>query len=111
MTPPIPRRMLPSTAEVRVPDASPGLGGRYMEPTVMRHVRLELDDDVSHDGGALSGGPRGTLFVDARSTDGAFAIPAGSLVSVDGGEPVAATSCAELADGMGRVHHWEVRLG
>ena len=45
------------------------------------------------------------------STEGAFAIPAGSLVSVDGSPPVAATSCVPRLDGMGRVHHWEVALG
>ena len=111
MTPPIPRRMLPSTAEVRVPDASPGLGGRYLDPVTLRHVRLDREDGASHDGYRLSAGALGTLYVDAVSTEGAFAIPRGSLVSVDGGEPAAATSCEELRDGMGRVHHWEVALG
>ena len=49
--------------------------------------------------------------MDAVSTEGAFAVPAGSLVSVDGSPPVAATSCVPCPDGMGRVHHWEVALG
>ena len=103
--------MLPSSCTVRVPLDDGGYGGRYGEPREMRRVRLELSDGTRPTEYQLRDGPRGTLFVDAVSTEGAFAVPAGSLVSVDGSVPVAATSCAELRDGLGRVHHWEVALG
>lgn len=111
MTPPIPRRMLPSSCTVREPLDDGGFGGRYGEERAMRFVRFEPSDEVRATEYQLRDGPKGTLFVDARSTEGAFAIPAGSLVSVDGSPPVAATSCAPCPDGMGRVHHWEVALG
>lgn len=111
MVAPIPRRMLPSSCTVQVPVSDGGLGGRYGEPRVMRHVRFEESDETRASSYTLRDGPRGTLFVDARSTDGAFPIPSSSLVSVDGSVPVAATSCTPLLDGAGRVHHWEVRLG
>ena len=111
MTPPIPRRMLPSSCAVREPLDDGGFGGRYGEERKMRFVRFESSDDVRATEYQLRDGPKGTLFVDAVSTVGAFAVTAGSLVSVDGSPPVAATSCVPCQDGMGRVHHWEVALG
>ena len=106
MTPPIPRRMLPSTCTVREPLDDGGFGGRYGEERVMRFVRFESSDEVRATEYQLRDGPKGTLFIDAHSTDGA-----GSLVSVDGSPPVAANACVPCLDGMGRVHHWEVALG
>lgn len=111
MTPPIPRRMLPSSCTVREPLDDGGFGGRYGEERSMRFVRFESSDDVRATEYQLRDGPKGTLFIDSVSTEGAFAVPAGSLVSVDGSPPVAATSCVPCPDGMGRVHHWEVALG
>lgn len=109
MTAPIPRRLLTSSCTVQVP-AEGKMGGVYAEPVEMRGVRFEPSDGVRQTAWQLQGGPKGTLFVDAANTEGAFAIPAGSLVCVDGSPPMAATSCEELSD-FGRVHHWEVQLG
>lgn len=110
MTSPIPRRLLPSNASVRVRIADGGMGGRYEEPVELRHVRFEPQDAAENLSWQLRSGTKGTLFVDAASTEGAFAIPAGSLVSVDGGPEAAVTGCEELRC-FGRVHHWEVALG
>ena len=54
---------------------------------------------------------RGTLYIDPKASTGAFAIPAGSLVSVDGEVSEATVhECSPIKDGRGRVHHWEVVL-
>ena len=110
MTPPIPRRLLDSDASVRVPVADGGLGGRYADPVELHHVRFEPADAADRSDWQTRGGVRGTLFVDAVNTEGAFAVPVGSLVSVDGSQEAAVTACDELRT-MGRVHHWEVTLG
>lgn len=110
MTAPIPRLLLPSSATVRVRIADGGMGGRYEEPVVLRHVRFEPEDGAENLSWQLRGGAKGTLFVDAVNTEGAFAIPAGSLVSVDGSPESAVARCEE-ARSFDRVHHWEVALG
>lgn len=110
MTAPIPRLLLPSSATVKVRIADGGMGGHYEEPVELRHVRFEPEDDAENLSWQLRNGAKGTLFVDAVNTEGAFAIPAGSLVSVDGAPEAAVTSCEELRD-FGRVHHWEVHIG
>lgn len=107
MTAPIPRRALPSSCAVRVP-AREG-GGEFGDPVEIRHVRLEAADALRATGYQLRDTATGLLFVDAVSSEGAFAIPAGSLVSVDGGPESCVASCEERRD-FGRVHHWEVVL-
>ena len=109
MTPPITRRLLTSTAVVQVP-AKGSLGGVYAEPVELRRVAFERAQEVRQTGYQLADGPSGTMYVDAVATEGAFRVPVGSLVSVDGSVPVAVTRCEELRCG-GQVHHWEVELG
>lgn len=58
----------------------------------------------------LQDGTSGLLFVDAVNTAGAVELPAGSLVSVDGGPECCVSSCTRCVDERGRVHHWEVEL-
>ncbi len=106
---PLPRRLLTSTAEVRVPRAG-GYGGEYEEPVAVRHVRFVPKADLRPTAYQLQSPVKGTLYVDAHWSEGAFEIPAGSLVSVDGEEsPSCAHECRELSAG-GAVHHWEVDL-
>lgn len=109
MTPPIPRRMLTLKATVQVP-AEADLGGEFAEPAELDGVAFEPAQEVRQTSWQLQDGIRGTMFVDAVNTKGAFRIPAGSLVTIEGAPPVAVTSCEEYA-AFGRVHHWEVGLG
>ena len=106
---PIPRSLLTSTATVRVPTEEGGRQG-FAAPAELVGVRYEQRASVRATDYQLQDGTAGLLFVDAANTRGAFEIPAGSLVSVDGGPEGCVASCARYADGRGRTHHWEVEL-
>lgn len=106
----IPARHMPSIASVRVP-LEDGSGHRaYSEPRVISRVRYERSSAARPTEYQLQDCPSGLLFVDAVTSVGAFAIPPGSLVSVDGGPEGCVMSCRELMGPDGRVHHWEVSL-
>lgn len=105
--PPIPRRLLTSKASVRVP--VPGFGGTYAEAREISHVCWQPEQPLrrtDHQAGAPC---KGTLFIDAVLSEGAFEIPAGSLVSVDGDTECCVQECAALPSPK-NVHHWEVTL-
>ncbi len=111
MWPQIPLFAMPSTARVREPVDSED-GGAYAPEDSARlisHVRFERSEALSRSRYVLSDAARGLLFVDAANSGGAYGIPVGSLVSVDGGEWLAATRVTPLSVD-GPVHHWEVEL-
>lgn len=109
MTPPIPRRLLASTARVRVPLPGAAYGGEYGEHREIAGVCLQGADSLRPTDYQLRDTTTGVLFVDAVNSRGAFAVPAGSLVSVDGGPESCVAECREYAEGR-RVHHWELVL-
>ena len=84
MIPPIPISVRTSSVQVRKPVES-DFGGEYGEPETIENVRFEGVSAMVRDEYRLVDGAKGLLWVDATSK-GAFAIPEGSLVSVDGGE-------------------------
>lgn len=103
---PIPLYMLPSTAQVRVPKTS---SRSYEEPVEIRHVRffdvklLETSDFAIEDGNT------GVIYIDAANSEGAFPVPVGSLISIDGGDERAVVkTTAEL--GFDEIHHWKVEV-
>ena len=102
---PIPRRLLPDTMEVRVPTED----GGFDDGMIIEHVRFErtqsicLDDHCSADAGA------GVVYVDVTNSTGAFEVPAGSRVCIDGADMVVA-SCKRLYTVNGHVHHWELEV-
>jgi hypothetical protein len=107
---PLPRRMLRQAATVRVPKDGP-YGGEFEEAVTIGHVWFDASASIRRTDYQLQAPVKGTLFVDAKVSDGAFAIPAGSLVSVDGEVSEATVhECSPIKDGRGRVHHWEVVL-
>ena len=109
MLQPIPRYLLPHTARVRVP-ADSELGGEHAaEPVEVWHVRFCPAEEVQGTDYVLTDGSKGLLFIDRVNSEGAFEVPADSLVEVLGSEMVArkVTPCIER-DGI--VHHWEVEL-
>lgn len=109
-SPAIPAWALPHTVWVRVPRDGDGYGGEYGEPVPIRRVRLERSARVRSTDYQLQNAPTGTLYVDARSSAGAFEIPAGSLVRLDGEDAWScAGSCRAFYDGSA-LHHWEVEL-
>lgn len=107
---PLPRRMLQQTAIVRVPKDTP-YGGEYEEPKTIDHVWFDASATIRRTDYQLEAPVKGTLFIDPKVSVGAFEIPAGSLVSVDGEVSEAAVhDCSTIKDNMGKVHHWEIVL-
>ena len=107
---PLPRRMLKQTATVRVPKDAV-YGGEFEEPQTIDRVWFDASASVRRTEYQLQEPVKGTLFIDSKVSEGAFAIPAGALVSVDGEVSEATVhECCPIKDGNGRIHHWEVTL-
>lgn len=102
---PIPRSALPDVMTVRMALAD----GTFGEPQIIANVRFERTQKVSEDEHRSADAGRGTVFVDAVNSVGAFEVPAGSRVAVSG-HSLFVTECRACADLFGRVHHWELRV-
>ena len=85
---PIPKRLLPDTMLVRVPDGDGGYA-------VCDDAHRSADEG------------RGRVFVDATNSIGAFEVPAGSRVVI-GGHSYLVERCWARCGWDGRVHHWEL---
>lgn len=106
---PIPKRLLPSRAEVRAPEEEGGRQG-FSDKRLLLGVRYEQRASVRATDYQLQDATTGLLFIDAVNTAGAMELPAGSLVSVDGATECCVASCTRYVDERGHVHHWEVEL-
>lgn len=106
---PIPRFLLPHTALVRVPVDSE-LGGEHAsEPAEVRFVRYRPAEEVAQTDYVLADGSKGLLIIDRVNSEGAFEVPADSLVEVCG-EELYARKVTPFIECDGIVHHWEVEL-
>jgi hypothetical protein len=103
---PIPRRLLPDDMLVWPSD---GQGG-FLEPRLVRHVRLEVVDEMVDDPHRASA-RSGRIFVDAVNSAGAFEVPASSRVLVGSLPRMQVRSCRRCAVVRGVVHHWELEVG
>lgn len=102
---PIPLELLPSTARVRVPD---GLGC-FPAAAVIANVRFERAGTASCDAHRSADGGCGVVYIDAVNSAGAFEVPAGSRIEVDGLSM--GVRRVERHDGPGgRVHHWKLEV-
>ena len=100
--PQIPARLLPDDAVVRIPG-----GDGFADGVALKHVRFDRMQSVSDDGHRSADAGAGTVFVDAVNTDGAFEVPAGSRIDIEGRSYLVAE--AKRFEGHhGRVHHWEL---
>lgn len=107
---PIPLYLLPDAATVWTP-AEGMFGGAFAEtPVSVTHVRYDRNAGLARLGYVLTEGVQGVLYVDAKNSGGAFGIPAGSRVSVNGGTKMQAVQVHEYAGSNGQVHHWEIEL-
>ncbi len=110
MPTPIPRRLMRSTATVRVPKSDSPYGGVFEEPVTIEHVAFEASDSIRRTDYQLEAPLRGILYIDPITSVGAFAIPAGSLVSVDGEVSEATVHDCQPTPSLKNLHHWEVLL-
>lgn len=107
----LPASTLSSDALVRVPKADAEFGGEFEEPVTIRRVRLEGVDSIRSTPYALAEDTTGLLFVDAVVSVGAFEVPAGSMVSLDGGVTWSSVNaCHRFETFGGRTHHWELEV-
>ncbi len=102
---PIPKRLLPHDINVRVPD---GKGG-FNEPVTVRHVAVQMAQSVCDDEHRSAAAGSGTVFLDAMNSDGAFDVPAGSRVELQG-HSYYVTESAKFETVQGQVHHWELSI-
>ena len=102
---PIPRRLLPDTAIVRVPDGEGGYErGRTIVGVRFERKRSSVDEPHrSADAGS------GTVYIDAVNTAGAFEVPPASRIEIRGLslDGAAVRACEGAA---GRIHHWELSV-
>lgn len=100
--------MLGNTCTVRVPAPS-DYGGEFEEPVTIRNVRFQRRDPFHPNELSLGEGSKGLLFIDAVNSAGAFEIPSGSLVTIDGEEMIAGDVATFIGFGD-QIHHWEIEL-
>lgn len=107
---PLPRRLLRSTATVKVPKEGTPYGGIYEEPVTIERVYFEPTASIRRTDYQLQAPLKGTLYIDPKVSVGAFEIPAGALVSVDGEVSDATVHECLPIPSAAHVHHWEVTL-
>jgi hypothetical protein len=98
-----------STATVKTPKEG-GYGGEYNEPVTIAGVCFDRTASLMVTDYQLQAPVKGVLFIDPHVSKGAFEIPAGSLVSVDGEVSDATVHECEPVYGWGGLHHWECVL-
>lgn len=104
---PIPRRLLPDDMIVQLV----GADGSRGESRLVRHVRFERSEETVDDAHRSADAGRGTVYVDAVSSEGAFEVPAGSRVLVGAGPSMLVRACRRCCVVRGQVHHWELEVG
>lgn len=114
---PLPASVLPSTMAVCTPVLNSEYGDEWAKAVTITHVRFMGAGEfaLAQSAGAQSGyvfreGSVGMVIVDAVTSGGAFAVPEGSKLTIDGGEPLIAVrvTCCQHMDGS--PHHWEIEV-
>lgn len=107
---PIPLSLLGSSCTVRVP-ADGKYGGEHADPVEVSHVRFVPRSEMERSGYVFAdGATKGLLFIDAQNSEGAFEVPVGSLISIDGAPEASAANVVALPGFWGEVHHWEIEV-
>lgn len=106
----IPPVLLKSTATIRIPVDGDWGGSLSDDARTITGVRFERTSSIESGDYVSSDSPQGTLYIDAANSDGAFEVPEGSEVVVDGGKPMTAVSVRTCTAFGSDVHHWEVTL-
>ena len=108
---PIPRFLLYDYIDVFVP-VEGDFGGMYSEsPKRIDHVRFDPSADLSRTEYVLTDGDKGIIYIDAKNSDGAFEVPVGSLIAIDGAsQKLSAVEVVPCRGALGQLHHWELRV-
>lgn len=106
---PIPLAALPDDMEVRVPVDGPYGGALEEEARLVRHVRFQPSEAITPSQHVFQDGSKGLVFVDAANSEGAFEIPAGSVVSIGGRDDMTVVACTPHSP-FGVMHHWELEV-
>lgn len=106
---PIPASLMPSAMTVRVP-VQGDYSGEYSPPVTVERVRFDTYEALARRDYKLMDGSQGLVYIDAATSSPAFELPAGSLVSVDGGQEMQVVRCTRHAGFFGEVHHWEAEV-
>ncbi len=107
---PIPKRLLTSSASVRTPKEGALYGGEYNDPVTIGRVCFQGEAGIRRTDYQLQAPVKGVLFIDPNVSVNAFAIPAGSLVSIDGEQSEATVHECNPVPSAANLHHWEVTL-
>ena len=103
--PQIPKRYLPDSMGVRVPDGD----GGYADVVEVSRVRFVRTQSVADDAHRSADAGHGKVYVDAVNSSPVFDIPAGSRLEI-GGHSYYVAECKRCEDFNGRVHHWELTV-
>ena len=101
----IPLWMLGDSMDVCVPD---GRGG-FAAPVHVSGVCFQWEQGACDDSHRCADAGSGVVFVDALRSGGAFEVPVGSRVVIDG-RSYYVRKVVRCCGAWSRVHHWEVEV-
>lgn len=105
----IPRHLLTDSMLVKLPDPEADYAGTWKEERRVGRVCFQSREQLGRTSWSLAEGASGRVFVDALNSEGAFEVPAGARVEVNG-RAMECKAC-QAYRAFGRVHHWEVDVG
>ena len=101
----MPKSKLRSTMTVCVPRPD----GTFAEPVAIIGVLFIRKDEVVSDA-HRSYASKGVVYVDSVNSKGAFEVPVGSRVAIDGHSYIV-QACEPNGDLFTRIHNWKLRVG
>lgn len=102
----IPKSVMPDTMQVYLLDPESDYEGAYLDPVEIANVRFERAEQLLNANYKLSDGAAGRVWVDKVTSKGAFKVPMGSKVVIDG-ESFIVDKCSTYKCGK-HIHHWEL---
>ena len=107
---PIPKCVLSQDAVVYEPSKTSDYSGEFeADGMYIAHVLYQSKKQLGRNAVKLSDGSQGLLFVDAVNSMGAYSVPVGSKVAIDGEERIV-VSVMPCLTYNGNIHHWELEL-
>ena len=102
--------MLTQNVVVYEPSKQSNYSGEFeAEGAYIAHVLYQSKQQLGRNVVKLADGSQGLLFIDAVNSAGAYSVPVGSKVIIDGEERIVASVMPCLTYN-GNIHHWELEL-